>query len=720
MRKLRVLVLAVAIPCFACFVIGAEKPLLTLDEFFNSVDIAAVEISPDGRAVVVETSRADWEQNRFRSDLWLYRDEAGGLLFELTQSGHDRGPEWSPDGRWIAFLSDRAPAPAIPEGTKNFANSRGVRRGERDDDDADDKQEKAAAQVYLISTASGEAFPLTDGEEDVHAFAWSSDSRTIYFATCTPWSKEQKEAYKQEWKDVIQFRESERGDEIFSLDLTKALERSAHPSRAVGDAGIVSPLSSTPYRVQKLAASPDGRWLGFVTEPPSERQESMEPYSIYVAVLPGGEVSLLHHGEAVYESIRWATDSGHLFFSFLNGSVEGPYQDAQPRLYWVDVGAASASGQPASTRHAIARWGAKFPGALTDYAVLENGALLVAGMTGIEVQPYSQSSPAAEFLKQAAWPGTYQLFSAAAHSSRVAFVCSSLERPAEVYLAEGPDKVQQARAITAFNKLFTQRALPQGKPYRWTADDGVTVEGMLIYPPGRFAAQHLRMLTLIHGGPEDADVNHFEADWYQWAGLAATNGWLVFEPNYRGSIGYGDDFALGIIPHIVSRPGKDILEGVDALVKDGIADPDHLVVGGYSYGGYMTNWLITQTTRFKAAVTGAGAVEHVANWGNDDTSFDDAYFLGGLPWQAGKNWNAEAAIWPFDRVRTPTHVVGGEDDIRVYVGEDYLLERALHAQGIPTSLLIFPGEGHDLEKNPWHGKIKVREELKWLEKYGGK
>ncbi|HTG60951.1 MAG TPA: hypothetical protein VMG63_16270, partial [Terriglobia bacterium] len=113
MPKFRMLVVAAAIPWSICFAIGAEKPLLTLDEFFNSVDIAAVEISPDGRAVVVETSRADWEQNRFRSDLWLYRDEGGGLLLQLTQSGHDKDPEWSPNGRWIAFLSDRRPAPAI-------------------------------------------------------------------------------------------------------------------------------------------------------------------------------------------------------------------------------------------------------------------------------------------------------------------------------------------------------------------------------------------------------------------------------------------------------------------------------------------------------------------------------------------------------------------------------------------------------------------------------
>jgi dipeptidyl aminopeptidase/acylaminoacyl peptidase len=161
------------------------------------------------------------------------------------------------------------------------------------------------------------------------------------------------------------------------------------------------------------------------------------------------------------------------------------------------------------------------------------------------------------------------------------------------------------------------------------------------------------------------------------------------------------------------------LTGVDALVKDGIADANQLAVGGYSYGGYMTNWLITQTTRFKAAVTGAGAVEHVANWGNDDTVMDDSYFLGGLPWEAPDRYRSEAAIFQINKVRTPTHMVAGADDVRVAVAEDYLLDRALHELNIPSDLLIFPGEGHSLDKNPWHGKIKVREELKWLEKYGG-
>jgi len=691
---------------------AADKPPLTLDDFFNSVDIQSVRIAPDGRAVVIGTSRADWDHDRFRSDLWLYRYGGGsagaGSLIPLTSSGHDSDPQWSPDGRWIAFLSDRGgdAAEAPPE-------KRGVAHGRDDDDDEPESQSKPPTQVWVISAAGGEAFPLTHGKEDVHAFAWSADSHLIYFATREHWSKEKEDAYKKDWKDVIQFRESERGDALFSVDVTAAATGLTSSPVALPTAGQ---LATTTWRVKTLAASPDGRRLLLNTDSRSERQEMLEAYNLELVDLPSGAVHLLSHTQAIYEHPVWSPDSRRIFFVVENGSIESDYADAQQRVYSVEApDTLAATGAPPD---AHIRWGSKFEGAIDGPAVRSDGSLVVDGRLGTEVQLYEQSDPGSALNPCPGWAGTYGMPSAAAHSPRLAFVYSSLEQPTEVYLAESVDQIDKARPITAFNHLFTTRALPEGKPYRWKADDGAMVEGMLIYPPGKFGDKHLPMFTLIHGGPEDADGNHFEADWYQWAGLAATDGWLVFEPNYRGSVGYGDKFALGIIGPIVSRPGKDILEGVDQLVRDGAADPDHLTVGGYSYGGYMTNWLITQTTRFKAAVTGAGAVEHVANWGNDDTTFDDAYFLGGLPWKAEKNYNAEAAIWQLGKVTTPTHVVGGADDIRVYVGEDYLLERALLNQGVPTSLLIFPGEGHSLDKNPWHGKIKVREELKWLDKYG--
>jgi dipeptidyl aminopeptidase/acylaminoacyl peptidase len=697
------ILLLTCVPMFA-----QSKPKLTLDDFFNSVTYPAVELSPDGNSVVIATERADWDRQVFRTDLWLYRD---GSSIQLTQSGHDSQPKWSPDGKWIAFLSERKAG-----------------AGKSDDSDSDSDSKDETSQLYLISPSGGEAVALTHGGEDVHTFAWSADSKSIYFATRQQWTRTQKDDYKNEWKDVVQYRSAERGDTIFVLDLAGALLHHTNAaSRAEKKEGeqeenpdttpAAHVLTTINLRVENFETSPDGTKLAFSSNAINQRQEKYEDVELYVldvthapSTTGGANTAQPHRitSNQAYEiRPRWASDSRHIFFSVEIGAVSGPYQDIQPHLYWVD----SESGS-------IEQWDKDFAGPVVDYAVAGDHVIASARL-GTEVQTYDAARPSDKLHRLTSWAGTFANISTAERSSKIAFVYSSLTKPEEIYLADSADKLDQARPITSFNQALAEKDLPQGKPYRWKADDGTAVEGMLIYPPGKFEAKHLPMFTLIHGGPADADGNHFEADWYQWAALAATNGWLVFEPNYRGSTGYGDKFLMQIVPVIVSRPGKDILEGVDALVKDGIADPDRLTVGGYSYGGYMTNWLITQTTRFKAAVTGAGAVEHIGNWGNDDTTYDDAYFLGGRPWEAPQRYHDEAAIFQIDKVKTPTHMVAGADDIRVAVLEDYLLEHALYSLGVPNKLLVFPGEGHSLSKNPWHGKIKVREELKWLQKYGG-
>jgi dipeptidyl aminopeptidase/acylaminoacyl peptidase len=684
----------------------SSKPKLTFDDFFNSVSFPALQLAPDGSSVVIGTERADWDQQTFRQDLWLYRSQSGSLT-QLTQSGQDTSPQWSPDGTWIAFLSERKgaePRDSAGDGKRKEAKDKGD-----------------VAQLFLISPGGGEAFVVTSGEDEVHAFAWSADSKAIYFATRQPWNKQQNDDHKKEWKDVIRYRGDERGDVIFRIAIDQALTRHAAVSKETPDAekdsdatpGAVA-IARTSLHVDQISISHDGHRLAFVTSSVSERQEKVEDIELFLVNLTGNTSESapvrLTHNEAAETNLEWAPDNRHVFFQINIGSLEKKYEDPQPRLYWIDA---------TSGKTEVQRWFSDYPGEVVRYTALPDGAVLCSCRLGTEVELVSQANPKAALVKREGWAGTYENPSSSPQGSRIAFAYSATVRPTEIYLADGPDKLAQARPITSFNKLFTERELPLAKPYRWTSDDGTAVEGMLMYPPGKFEAKNLPMFVLIHGGPQDADGNRFEADWYQWDRLAATAGWLVFEPNYRGSTGYGDKFALQIVPEIVSKPGKDILTGVDALVKDGIADPNQLAVGGYSYGGYMTNWLITQTTRFKAAVTGAGAVEHVANWGNDDTTFDDTYYLGGLPWETADRYRSEAAIFQISKVRTPTHMVAGADDIRVSVAEDYLLDRALHELGIPSDLLIFPGEGHSLAKNPWHGRIKVREELKWLKKYGG-
>ena len=676
-----------ALSSFSLVAQPAKGPI-TLDEFMNATDIKEVKLSPDGSAAVIAAVDSDWQHNRFRNDLWIWKAQTGQTV-PLTRSGHARSPQWSPDGKYIAFLSD------LP-----LANG--------EDKDTDNVSERP----WLIGTDSGESFPLYHERLEAHAFAWSADGSQIFFSCASPLSKAAEEARKAHWKDVIRWREQERGDLLLAMPFSAAQKNpTAH---AVSE--DVSPLPALSRtitagedEIKEIAPDPKGAQIAWVTDSVSHRLEDPRHNEIYLVSTAGGEARRLTNNLALENSPQWSGDGSKLYFHVGAGAgtIDPPYRDVQGRLYVLDP-----------TSGALKRLGADFAGSFEDYTVTEDGRVIATGLKGTEQQLYAVDAEHSVLLP--GLPGTYSGVDSGLHARGLLVKHSTLTDPVQVYLAADPARPSQAQTISSFNLLFTQRAQSEWKTYRWKADDGTMVEGLLIYPPHRMGDKKLRMLTLIHGGPAEANGNYFAADWYEWATLAAANGWLVFRPNYRGSSGYGDEFMLQITPHLVSRPGKDILEGVDALVKEGIADPDRLTIGGYSYGGYMTNWLITQTTEFKAAVTGAGAVEHAANWGNDDLTYDDANYLGGAaPWQDPGIYQSEAALFQMDKVKTPTHIVAGNADVRVSYLEDILLERALQQLQIPHSLLVFPGEGHSLEKDPWHGYIKVREELQWLEKYGG-
>jgi dipeptidyl aminopeptidase/acylaminoacyl peptidase len=685
----------------------SSKPTITLDEYLNTTDISGARLSPDGSSAVIATDAPDWKDSVYRHDLWIWNTQSG--LRPLTRSAGEEQPQWSPDGRWIAFLSDRSllgdDASADTEATSDASKPK---------------------RIWIISATGGEPLPLYSEKLDAHAFAWSTDSTALYFSVQEPLGHDQAEARETEWQDVIRWREQNRGDVLLKADIVRAVANAlavplpngataAKAAKGRADTIAASPLpagasalTKSALAIDEIAPSPNGKAIAFLTGPVHRRVENPSDNEIYLVASVGGEARQLTHNEAIESGVRWAPDSRWLHFvvSAAAGSLEGSYRDVQGRLYRVDTETAK-----------VERLGSNFDGSFDEFALLPDGREFALGLKGTETQIYLVEGDKATKLPGSA--GTYAAIDAGAKSDSLLLRQSSLNKPAQVYLASDPLHPDQLKALTNFNPIFAERAQPEWQPYTWQSDDGRTVEGVLIFPPGKKGAKHLRMLTLIHGGPADADGDRFGADWYDWATLAADRGWLVFRPNYRGSSGYGDDFMLEIEPHLVSKPGRDILTGVDALVKDGYPDPNHLAIGGYSYGGYMTNWLITQTTRFRAAVTGAGAVEHAANWGNDDETWDDAWYLGGQPWQNPELYQSEAALFQFNKVKTPTHLVQGGSDIRVSYLEGVTMERAFQALGVPHTFLVFPGEGHGLDKNPWHGYIKLREELKWLEKYDG-
>ncbi len=700
----------------------SNLPTISLDEYMNTTEIRELRLSPDGSAAVIETESPDWKAGTFREDLWIWAADNG--LRPLTHTGNESSVEWSPDGKWIAFLAERTPS--------SSDGGSGASDGE---DESDTATESTFTRIWIIPANGGEALPLFEEKLDVHAFAWAPDSASIYYSVAQPMPADEKAEYKEKWQDVIRWREHLRGDAILRQPVKESLAAALatplpHDKESKGkDAKeskkaakekskenadqfpvLATQITTSPLQIAELTLSPDGKSIAFTTEPAHLREEDPSEYELFVTSAdPKSTARQLTHNEGIESEIHWSPDGKFIHFLVHAGAgyIEGSYRDIQGRLYRIDPSTAK-----------VERLGSSFDGSFEEFTLLSDGREIAVGLKSLERQLYFIDGANATLLPGAA--GAYANLNAALKTPALLLTHSSINTPAQAMLVTDPLHPADAKTtttLTHFNPVFAGRAQPEWRAYSWKSPDGRTVEGVLIFPPGKLNKKHLRMLTLIHGGPEDADGNQFGADWYDWATYAAAHGWLVFRPNYRGSTGYGDDFQLAISPHIVSAPGLDILSGVDALVKDGFADPDKLAIGGYSYGGYMTNWLITQTERFKAAVTGAGAVEHAANWGNDDLTFDDAWFLGGKPWENPKIYQDEAALFRFDKVKTPTHIVQGSADVRVNYLEGVTMERALQTLKIPHSFLVFPGEGHSLPKNPWHGYIKVREEMKWLDKY---
>ena len=354
------------------------------------------------------------------------------------------------------------------------------------------------------------------------------------------------------------------------------------------------------------------------------------------------------------------------------------------------------------TNGQIERLGKDFSGNIIGYIPKSDGGVYILGQLGTEVQIYTQKSSRDNLIHHQGWNGSYERIASPLHRPRsIAFVYSSFEKPKEIYFIHDIDQLQSAQVITDENYVLAQRDIPKAKVFKWKNDqDNQIIEGILHYPPGKFQSKNLPLFVLVHGGPYKASLNDFQAGWYNWAPLAATQGWLVLEPNYCGSAGYGDQFLDEIRGQPLTRPSRDILSAVDYLIQDGIVDPNKLAVGGYSYGGFLTNWLITQTTRFNAALSGSGAVHHTSAWGIMDLPILFNHLFSGFPWEVSHIYQMESSIYYLDKVRTPTLIVTGEKDVRVDPAQSYILERSLYYLGIPVKLIILPNEGHELDNDP--------------------
>ncbi|CAF4434550.1 unnamed protein product, partial [Rotaria sp. Silwood2] len=517
----------------------AAKPELTFDEFFDYTDFVSLSFSPNGKYLLIETLRSDWNSSTYDNSFWLYEIKTKRKNLIVTNKGGSSQPQWSPSGNWIAFLRTES---ATTTTTKQY------KRDQRSFENIEKKQQF----IYLYSIKSKKVLPVLVGTEMPSTLAWSDSDSSIYFITTKTKNTDDDQV---EWKDVIDYRKSihDYVSTINCLVFERTNQMSLMEIRTIRD---------VPFLIGELLFSSIVQKLVFTSL--SRLTEYMENFEIYsIDVKNSTIISRLTKNNLFETQLTLSNDGKYVLFRQHSRSVnqKEEFADVHRRLSSLDL----------TTGH-IKRLVKDFSGNIFGYIPNPNGGVYILGQLGTEIHVYTQRSSTDNTIDCHGWNGTYHLISSSLGRTRtVAFVYSSLDKPKEVYIIDDINRIQSARAITNENNLFTKRHLPKTKVYTWKSDlDNQTIEGILHYPPGKFESKKLPLLVLIHGGPYDMSLNAFEANWYNWAPIAAVKGWLVLEPNYRGSTGYGDQFVNDIRFQPLSRPERDILSAVDNLIKDGI------------------------------------------------------------------------------------------------------------------------------------------------------
>ena len=301
----------------------------------------------------------------------------------------------------------------------------------------------------------------------------------------------------------------------------------------------------------------------------------------------------------------------------------------------------------------------------------------------------------------------------------IAFVASDSRHFPEIYVAQGPNGMAQARPVTDLNAAFTREPLPEIETVSWDGGDGTSVEGVLFWPPGKKGQKGLPLIVDLHGGPfgvARTEAVSLQGSFLSFPATLAARGFLVLNPNYRGSAGRGDAFTQGIEGHRCSRPSEDVIRGVESLIGRGWADRTRLGLIGYSGGGGLSKCLLSRTHLFRAVSTGAGVWNDVDLYSSTrGLMWSEAYFQGTSPGERFDLWWRESPASGLEKIRTPTLILAGESDHDSPRQADELY-RGLVARGVPAESLVFPGEGHVFTR-PSHKRAKMRTEISWFEHY---
>lgn len=655
-------IIALALLLFTAAVGQPLRPM-TPDDVLAVQTIGGVKISPDGKLVIYEVSHPALDDDQTHNEIWLApATGAPGFKARKFTSGHDdKSPEWSPDGQSVAFLRtarDTAPGAEPPR-----------------------------AQVYAMPAHGGEADAVTTAKGGVTAFAWSPDSKRIAFVAAVPLTDAQEKDQKDK-NDARVIDGDYRFSHLFVIDLESKRADEIVKSNAV--------LSDPQW-------SPDGARLAYVSRP-TPKADDGSISDIYVVSAKGTTApTKTLENEGPDDSPRWSPDGKWIAFNSRDTrhGVLGvqhlmvvPASGGAPRDLTPDPAAVAADlhWSPDST---ALYFRAPYHTTAQIYRVPLNGG-----------------PPEAVTHDQ----GVVSSISLSRAGDRVAFARSDLQHAPELYVSAFPKL--DAQRVTDHNPLLRDIALGKSEIVHWRGKDGMELEGILIYPVGYQSGKKVPLIASIHGGPSGLWTQAFPHSGNGYAQVWAGKGWAVFLPNIRGSSGYGEKFQLSNLKDWGGMDYQDIQTGLDELVQKGIADPDRMVQSGWSYGGYMTAWTLTQTNRFKAVVVGAGLTDMFSMYSTNDLQRVLEGYFGETPWNDLESYRRASAMTFIKQARTPTLILHGGADVRVPISQAQELYMGLRKNNVPVEMVVFPREGHGFIE-PRHILDKMKRETAFIEKYLG-
>jgi dipeptidyl aminopeptidase/acylaminoacyl peptidase len=653
--------------CLCCYAaegqVAVPTRTPTIDQSLEMHTVSQPRISPDGAHVIYQQSRTNWEANAFETDVWLANVATGESHLLTLASKSSASAEWSPDGRWIAFLSDRqAPMPGSPAGKE---------------------------QLYVMPADGGEAQQLTKMEKGVGGFEWSPDSQKIALSAQSPDTKPMKDR-KDTFGDYHVFHADYEMERLWLLTLPK-------PGATPEEPKLLTP--SDAFSVGSFSFSPDGARIAFsaTRDPDLISGFSSDIYTLTLADLA---VKKIVDTPGPDGAPIWSPDSSQIAYTTSDGSKFYFYSN-------VKIAVVPSTGGPSKILTAAfdedpnpIRWS---PEGIYFSARQKTTASLFL----LDV--------AAGTVKQMDLPGTElaSQFSFSKDFKHVAYVGAGPNQYAEVYTSDlngKPAKLTHAsEQLSAFDTAVRSVV-------HWKSSDGSVIEGILYKPTDFVATKKYPLLVVIHGGPTGVDLPAITPDRYYPIERFLAKGALVLRPNYRGSAGYGEKFRSLNVRNLGVGDYADVISGVDYLIGQGFVDKDRVGAMGWSEGGYISAFITTASDRFKAVSVGAGISDWMTYYVNTDITPFAPQYLHATPWDDPEIYKKTSPISYIAKAKTPTLIQHGGNDKRVPIANGFELRQALEDRGVPVKMVVYDGFGHPINK-PKQQRAVMEENENWFAHY---